>query len=151
MEFEAKLILSEGFKDATYIEIPFNVKEVFGSGGIVKVKGTVDGIPFRSALSPMLKTCHIMVVTQAQRASTGKKAGDIVKVSIEKDTGERFFEIPYIFTEALKLNGILDAYNSLSYTIRKELAESITTAKREQTKIKRLNKAINFVKSKTNL
>jgi hypothetical protein len=36
----------------TYLVIPLNIEEIFGSKGQVKVRGTINGYPYRSSAMP---------------------------------------------------------------------------------------------------
>ncbi len=61
--FTAKLIQHPGM-DATYIEFPYNVQELFGTNGQVKISASIDGVPYRGVLSNMGTGCHILIVVQ---------------------------------------------------------------------------------------
>jgi hypothetical protein len=87
--FSAVLVRLEGVGTCTYLKIPFDVEKAFGKGGPAKVKGTVDGIPFRSSLLPNGDGNHFMVVPKPVRDKAKVKVGDRVKVVVEPDTAPR--------------------------------------------------------------
>jgi hypothetical protein len=69
--------------DGAYVEIPFDVKVIFGKGR-VKVHATFDGEPYDGSLVRMGTPCHIIGIRKEIRARIGKQPGDLVKVTIEE-------------------------------------------------------------------
>ena len=69
--------------DGAYIEIPFDVKEVFGKGR-VKVSATFDGVPYDGSLVRMKTPYHILGIRKDIRAKIEKQPGDTVKVTIRE-------------------------------------------------------------------
>jgi hypothetical protein len=67
--------------DGAYIEIPFDVKEVFGKGR-VPVNATFDGFFYQGSLVRMGTPCHIIGIRKDIRQQIGKQPGDTVHVTI---------------------------------------------------------------------
>ncbi|MBA3322625.1 MAG: DUF1905 domain-containing protein [Pyrinomonadaceae bacterium] len=102
--------------EATGITIPFDVFKVFGTRARLPVRGTINGHPFRSSLSPM-GGCHMMPVNKELRAGANVKAGDTVAVALERDDEPRTITPPADLARALQSNKVAQAaWDKLSYT-----------------------------------
>ena len=142
-KFSAILEKPDDGMDTAYISIPFDVEEVYGRKGQVKVKALFDGQPYRGVLVNMGTGCHVIGVRKDIRASIGKKVGDSVKVEIMLDTEERIVDVPEDLAKAFKKTPKAEAfYKTLSFTNRKEYAVWISSAKKQETRDKRLTDAI---------
>lgn len=82
LEFDA-VILKQPNMDAAYVEIPFDMKEIFGKSRIL-VHATFDGEPYDGQAVKMGTPRHIIGVRKDIRATIGKQPGDTVHVTIKE-------------------------------------------------------------------
>jgi Bacteriocin-protection, YdeI or OmpD-Associated/Domain of unknown function (DUF1905) len=125
------------------INIPFDVEKTFGARGRVPVRGTLNGAPFRSSVFRMGGDCHFMVVNREMREAAGVRGGETISVTMERDTEARTVTPPADLARALKSSkGAQTAWDKMSYTHKKEIAQAIEAARKPETRQRRIEKAI---------
>ncbi|HMS41603.1 MAG TPA: YdeI/OmpD-associated family protein [Pyrinomonadaceae bacterium] len=143
--FKVVLEQHEGM-DATGITIPFDVEKVFGAKR-VPVKVSVNGVEYRSTIMRM-RGKFMMAVPKVFRAAASIKAGEMIEVTMEKDSEKRTVEVPEDFAEALRKADLTDVFAKMSFTHQKEYVNSINDAKKEETRLRRIEKNLQMLREK---
>ena len=141
-EFKAKLDRFEGVGTWTYVEIPFDVEKAFGKGGQVRIKAKINGVSFRSSLTPNGDGTHFLVVNKSVRDKAKVKVGDRVTVVVEPDA-VRVIEAPPDLAKALGRNKTAKAaWDDFSCSHKKAYVDWVTSAKQDETRKRRIDKAV---------
>jgi uncharacterized protein YdeI (YjbR/CyaY-like superfamily) len=81
---------------------------------------------------------NLISLSKANREKIGIKGGDTVDVTLKLIEGTRKVEIPEILLNFLIKKKLINSFNALSYSIRKEMVRKIVDAKKPETLEKRL-------------
>ena len=147
--FETELIADYNNSSATAIKFPFDVETVFGAKR-VPVCGTINGAAFRSTIFRMHGE-QFMVVNRELRVKANAKAGDMVRVEIERDTAPRTVEVPADLLAALNENpAAKEIWERISYTHKKEFVAAIEEPKKPETRARRVKKTLAELLNKYN-
>jgi hypothetical protein len=143
-KFEAQIQDATGGGAA--VLFPFDVEQEFGTRGKVPVQATFNGVPYTGTLIKYGHPQHMLPILKAIRAEIGKGPGDTIEVILWKDDAVRTLDVPPQFQALLKKEGLLAGFEKLSYTHRKEYCRWIAEAKKEETRLRRLAKAVEMLR-----
>ena len=140
--FEAVL---EDNAPGVVLELPFDPKEELGRAR-APVRVTIGGFTFRTTVAVYAGRA-LIGVNRANREAAGVAAGYRVTVELELDPEPREVEVPPELADALGAEPELRAFfDGLSFTHRREYAEWIAEAKREETRRRRAAKALELLR-----
>jgi hypothetical protein len=146
IKFDAILERDDATNGSSFVRIPFSLYEVFGVKGQLRVRGTINGHSFQSSMAPYGGQ-HYMMVHKALRAEMDLEFGATLHIEIEKDDSPREIEMPNDLIQLLRSENLSDIFAKLSFTNRKEYAQWILSAKRNETRQARLAKTAELLKN----
>lgn len=133
------------FGNNTGIVVPeVNLIELNG-GKKPPVKVIVNGYEYQSTLATM-SGYFLIPLSKEHRTKSGLKGDDVVDVILELESKNRDVEIPDSLAQLLNENQLFEVFQGQSYSARKEMVRIILEAKKEETRIKRLNQVIEQLK-----
>lgn len=134
-------ILASG-KNNTGIPVPESVVEALDRGKRIPVVVTIGGHSYRSSI--VFYTGQFLISLSAEnRAASGVGAGDVVEVDVEVDDAPREVEVPDALAAALATDAdAAAAFAALSYSNKRRIVLSITDAKTDATRDRRVAKAL---------
>jgi hypothetical protein len=144
-QFDAEIRAGRG--GGAFVVFPYDAEKEFGTNGKVPVSATIDGVPDKGGLFRMGTPNHMLGVPKAIRDQLGKRPGDTVAIVLWKADAPREVAVPPELTARMKKAGVLEFFESLSFTHRKEYSRWIAEAKKEETRARRLDKAIELLKN----
>ena len=142
--FKAKIEGGDG--GGAFVLFPYDTEKEFGTKGKVPVKVAFDGVAYTGSLIKYGYPQHMLGVLKAIREQIHKGPGDMVDVVLWKDQEKRTVEVPPQFQKLMERENLLPFFEKLSYTHRKEYCRWIAEAKKEETREKRLAKAVEMMR-----
>jgi uncharacterized protein YdeI (YjbR/CyaY-like superfamily) len=118
--------------------IPLDVPKVWGTRGMLKVQGEINGFAFRTSLFPTGKGHHYLLVNKRMQAGANAAPGDTAQFRLEPDTAERKAVVPAELHRALSEDRSLRRwYDKLNYSIRKWIGDWISQPKSPSARVRR--------------
>ena len=138
-EFDSEIMRLEGKIKWSVFYFPYSAIEHLGSKGNIPVSITVDGHEFEHTLLPS-KNGHYLVFNEFIKRATGKKFGDVVHVTLEMSGGKHEFVVSGYIEEYLRSAGVWELFDGQADYSKREQANHIELAKKEETRENRLKK-----------
>lgn len=82
------VILQNGNMDAAYVEVPYDIKELFGKGRLL-VNAAFDGVPYRGQVVKMGTPGYIIGIPKQTRRQIGKGFGETIEVVLRERESEK--------------------------------------------------------------
>jgi hypothetical protein len=137
---------SHGGNTAGFV-VPEEIVEGLGGGRRPKVTVTVNGHTWRSSIASMGGQM-LLGVSLANREAAGVRAGEVLDVDGELETAPRTVDVHPVLAEALAADPEAKAaWDALSYSHQRAHAEPIAATKNEETRQRRVDKALAMLRA----
>ena len=143
MKFRGTLELNG--KTATGVKVPADLVEALGSGKRPAVTVTIGSHTWRTTVAPYAGQYYVGV-SRENREGAGVAAGEEVEIEIDLDTEPRVIDAPDDLAQALSLDDAAEEFfDSLSYSHRRAYVDWITSAKKPETRERRIGQAVEML------
>jgi hypothetical protein len=141
--FTATIVRNKGM---CYIPLTFDPKAVFGKIR-APVTVTLNGYTFRSTIAAMGGPPCIPL-RKSNQAAARLDGIDTIDVRLDLDIEPRVVTPPADLVKALKAASAWDRWQELSFTHQREHVEVVEEAKKPDTRIRRIDRAVQMVRAK---
>ena len=139
------LVIVEG--NHASLQIPDAVLAELGANRRAPLTITVNGHSYRSTATAVSGECRV-VFPMRDREASGVGSGDTITVTLELESGHREVELPSELASALGASGLLEAFESLSYSKRRECSRLVSEAKAAETRVRRAQRVVDELSAK---
>jgi hypothetical protein len=124
------------------LEVPPEVVEALGGGKRPPVTITINGHSWKSRVA-IMRGRYLLGLSNANRRAAGVGTGDEVDVEVQIDAKPREVAEPADFARALDADPVARAaYDRLSYSRKREHVLAIENAKKPETRMRQIEKAL---------
>lgn len=132
-----------GVGNNTGIEIPPEVIAALGAGKRPALMVNVNGYEYRTTAGVM-GGVSMIPVSAAIRKATGLAAGDAIHVELTVATAPREVEVPDDFAASMAAAGVRGFFDGLSNSLQRYHVDQVTSAKSDETRLRRVDKAVSL-------
>jgi hypothetical protein len=131
----------------TFLTLPSDANAKLPSQGMTSVEGTFNGLAFRATLEPDGQGGHWLKVDRKLREAAGAEAGNVVSLEIAPVAEEPEPRVPADLRNALAAAHpkALAAWSDITPVARRDWIQWIESAKREETRLKRIESACDML------
>jgi hypothetical protein len=131
----------------TFLILPQEASVQLPSRGMTSVEGTFNGLAFRATLQPDGEGGHWLKVDRKLREAAGAEAGEVVALEIAPVAEEPEPRMPADLRKALAAaHAIARAvWSDITPVARRDWIQWIESAKREETRLKRIKNACDML------
>jgi hypothetical protein len=150
IRFKAKLFRpAESAKAGSwmFLTLPKSASAKLPSRGMTAIEGTINGFPFQATLEPDGQKSHWLKVDRKMREAAGAEAGDVVTLEIALAAEEPEPEVPADLRKALAAAApkARALWSEITPIGRRDWIHWITSAKQEETRMRRINNACSML------
>jgi hypothetical protein len=125
------------------VRIPFDVAKTWGSRGMFRVRGNINGFAFRTSLFPTGKGDHYLLVNKRMQDGARAKAGVNARFHLEPDTEERVITVPQELESAFAEDGALRRwFDKLNHSTRRAIADWVAEPKSAEARVRRAEQMV---------
>jgi uncharacterized protein YdeI (YjbR/CyaY-like superfamily) len=118
--------------------VPFAPAKVWKTRNRMRVKGTINGFPFRTSLFGSAEKGYVVLVNKTMQKGAQTYAGEMAEFTLEPDLEERSAALPPELAKALKQDRALARwFEELSYSYRKYMADDVRKPKSPEVRQRR--------------
>ena len=144
MRFRTTLL--QNSKTATGFQVPDDVMTELAAGKAPKVLATINGHTWRTSVATV-NGGPMVGVNADVRAATGVRGGDEIEVDLQLDTAPRTMDVPADLAAALDAEpAARRTFDGLSYSNQRFWVEPIVGAKSDETRQRRIEKAVSTLR-----
>jgi uncharacterized protein YdeI (YjbR/CyaY-like superfamily) len=112
------------------VKVPFDPAKAWPTRNGMRVRGTINGFPFRTSLFGSASGGHVVLVNKQMQKGGKVGVGETADVVLEPDLEERSAAVPVELDKILSQNRALKKwFSQLSYSARKDLENTINAGK----------------------
>ncbi|MFZ0663442.1 MAG: YdeI/OmpD-associated family protein [Acidobacteriaceae bacterium] len=110
--------------------VPFDPTTAWPERNRLKVRGTINGFPFRTSLFGSAKDGHVLLVNKEMQKGAKVAVGGMAEIVLEPDLEERVAAVPVELAKVLKQDRALKQwFEQLSYSARKDIENTVNAGK----------------------
>lgn len=131
----------------TFLILPKEASARLPSRGMMSVEGTFNGLAFQATLEPDGQGGHWLKVERKLRLAVGAEAGDVVSLEIAPAAAEPEPKVPADLRKALAAADLKAraVWSDITPVARRDWIQWIESAKREETRLKRIESACDML------
>jgi uncharacterized protein YdeI (YjbR/CyaY-like superfamily) len=120
------------------VKVPFDPAKAWPRRNRLRVKGTINGFPFRTSLFGSARDGHVLLVNKQMQKGARVGVGGMAEIVLEPDLEERIAAVPSELEKLLKQDRALKKwFAELNYSARLDIGRNITTLKSPEARIRR--------------
>jgi hypothetical protein len=124
------------------VDVPDAVSIAVGVRGYVPIAGAVNGVAFRASLLPRGGGRHRILLNGEIRKAAGLHLGDRVALHLHVDRNPPRSPMPEDLADALREEGVLAAFESVTPSKREHILRWVDKAVHESTRAKRVTRVV---------